>query len=460
MTDIGHLWSARQGRGPALEPITTAQASALFSTLVSELFAKDQMPEAFGHDCIDDDSLQGTLGSDPAARLLIETGRDNFLAVAEQSPLWDQDTFLDAVELFGRLVSTGDKNAEGSYDHRHMDCGWHYAAFDREPAFTDYRSLVNRILARYDDGFHLNTHGQVERLVGADLEGLAEPASDSMSLEGTDEEHVQAALMKFRRRDLPSRRDAVRDLADVLERLRPHAKELMGRRDEGPLFDIANNYWIRHNGSGQKREYDHNVWWDWVFHLYLASIRLIQALQARSASEDDSLDELVACIAGATWHKGELGRRLDEVGLDKLLPEAQRRVGLAVGRRCARQTFVVIEDGLRACAASSNLEDWPPAYREGLLDGLFLDLDGHLTVEPATAGAAVRVLLPVADTDRRLQVLVERACSAAFSDALGSNPSFRKAAASALQQALPQVPDGPERTAWARLVDRVGEGLG
>ncbi len=93
----------------------------------------------------------------------------------EQALSWDQGTLLDAVELFGPLASTGDPDAEGSRYHDYNDCGWHYAGVRQEPAFGEYRSSINKLLARYDSGFQLNADGQVERLVGAELVELVEP---------------------------------------------------------------------------------------------------------------------------------------------------------------------------------------------------------------------------------------------------------------------------------------------
>ena len=459
MTDIPRLWSAREGRGPALKPLTTEQAGSLFSSLVSELRESDQLQEAFGYDCVDEyDPRPGTLGSDPSARVLAETGRDNILPVNDQFRTWDQDTLLDAIELFGAIVSTGDREAEGSRHHTWNECGWHYAAFDREPAFGQYRSSVNRWLDRYDAGFQLNADGQVERLVGPELAGLVEPRGESVPLEGSDEEHVQAALAKFRRRDLPSRRDAVRDLADVLERLRSDAKKLLGK-DERGLFNIANNYWIRHNNPEQVRDYDHDVWWDWVFHLYLSSIRLIQALQAREAGTNDELDEFVSEVAGATWHKGELGQRIVELNLAALPELAQRRVGVAVGRRCVRQTMVVVADGLDECAASTSLDDWPVGYRVGLLDGLLLDSDDHLRTHQGLATSMVRLLIPVPDAGSVLAPLVERVQSSAFDAEFGRNRHARAATSDALDEAAHQLPSGPERDAWIAIAQHVGEGL-
>ncbi|MFZ0168073.1 MAG: abortive infection family protein [Candidatus Dormiibacterota bacterium] len=80
---------------------------------------------------------------------------------------------------------------------------------------------------------------------------------------------------------------------------------------------------------------------------------------------------------GGLFHKGGLAQRLIDANLTELDPEDQRRLGIAVGRRAARGTFMVHNEGVLAA-----LDDgpWPVEYRAGLLEALFLDGDGNLRV--------------------------------------------------------------------------------
>jgi hypothetical protein len=71
--------------------------------------------------------------------------------------------------------------------------------------------------------------------------------------------------------DLP-RTDALRDLADVLEFLRPQLKSVLKSQDEADLFNIANNFGIRHHNEKQKTDYDEAIWLSWIFYYYLATI--------------------------------------------------------------------------------------------------------------------------------------------------------------------------------------------
>lgn len=50
------------------------------------------------------------------------------------------------------------------------------------------------------------------------------------------------------------------------------AKRVLNRDDERDLFNLANNFGIRHHKPGQKTDYDQAIWHSWMFHHYLATI--------------------------------------------------------------------------------------------------------------------------------------------------------------------------------------------
>ena len=80
------------------------------------------------------------------------------------------------------------------------------------------------------------------------------------------------------------RRQAVRELADVLEVLRPEIKEEMLSQDERELFHIANGFAIRHNNREQRRDYDDAIWLSWAFYVYLATIHAVLRLRERQGA--------------------------------------------------------------------------------------------------------------------------------------------------------------------------------
>ncbi len=85
---------------------------------------------------------------------------------------------------------------------------------------------------------------------------------------------VTSAISKFRRyqSDPDDRKDAIRELVGVLEFLRPSLREVFDSKDESDLFNIANNFSIRHHRQDQKSNYDKAIWLSWMFHVYLATI--------------------------------------------------------------------------------------------------------------------------------------------------------------------------------------------
>jgi hypothetical protein len=165
------------------------------------------------------------------------------------------------------------------YYHDYGACGWHYHTFNAEIGRQELRTQINELLQDYKDGYELSANGEIlalsekglENLLGANL-----PAHDPQNVE----DRVNNAILKFRRyrSSFEDRKDAIRDLADVLEFLRPKLRLVITKSDEGDLFNIANNFGIRHHNDSQKSDYDKAIWHSWMFYYYLSTIHAVLRL--------------------------------------------------------------------------------------------------------------------------------------------------------------------------------------
>jgi hypothetical protein len=186
---------------------------------------------------------------------------------------------FDVIEF---LYDHCSKPLDGRY-HSWSGCGWHYDTFDRESGRTEYRERINKLLALYDKGYELSSEGEILILADDGLSTLLEAPLPKVDTENITM-RVNLAVTKFRRyrSSIDERRDAIRDLADVLEYLRPQLKVVLTRKDESALFEIANNFGIRHHNADQRTDYDKPIWYSWIFYYYLATIHAAIRLIDRS----------------------------------------------------------------------------------------------------------------------------------------------------------------------------------
>jgi hypothetical protein len=126
---------------------------------------------------------------------------------------------------------------------------------------------------------------------------LDDPLPDGPLADGS-RDRVMDAVRRFRERDATAeeQRLALAQLAGVHETLKAdgHLKRAMPNPDESDLRQIANRFAIRHLNASQKSNYG-PAYREWIFHAFLASIRL-----AYRALEE-----------GASYKEGE-GNRQDE----------------------------------------------------------------------------------------------------------------------------------------------------
>lgn len=262
-----------------------ATIKTLYISAFDDLWERDYFQEAFGYECVDSDEVPGKLGPNESGWFVRELGKDIW-PLEESVDHWDEDTFFDVVEAMHDLCSKG---IEG-YNHTYGNCGWHYDEFDREAGREAYRSVMNRILRRYERPMELDKEGH---LVEAGPEDLR-PLLGTPLPEGGEHDAVvkktKAAIKLYRDRSSSpdDRRRAVRDLVDVVENLRPTIKVEALPKDEQELFKLANGFAIRHDNRNQLRQYDDKIWLSWAFWVYLATIHAVLRLKERNDAEQSS----------------------------------------------------------------------------------------------------------------------------------------------------------------------------
>lgn len=100
----------------------------------------------------------------------------------------------------------------------------------------------------------------------------------------TNLSRIDHAIALFRQRgaSVEDKRSACKDLADVLENRRPLLRKQLRSKDEGALFQIANEFAVRHHDGKQHVDYAQEQFLDWIFWIYLATVELSNRLMARS----------------------------------------------------------------------------------------------------------------------------------------------------------------------------------
>jgi hypothetical protein len=192
----------------------------------------------------------------------------------KEENIFDTLEFLfDRVSKPGELVDLTNETGFNYYD---------YISYDDKSGQEEFREKANIFLSDYKTGFELSKTGQIlakgtdglQYILDADIIPYDEINVDNK---------VKDAIKKWRNRQLSlsEKKDAIRELADVFEWLKKtkNLENVLDNKDESALFDLANNFGIRHHNPNQKTNYDSSIWYSWIFHFYLAtyhaSIRLL-----------------------------------------------------------------------------------------------------------------------------------------------------------------------------------------
>lgn len=170
---------------------------------------------------------------------------------------YDEQKLFTVIEFLFDYVS----EPQTVYLHKWMDCGYHTSDYDKPKGRAKYRDEMNEILKDYKSGYSLSEAGEIQECPPDGLEFVFEEIKTDDPENIDDRRHL--AVSKYRRYSatLDEKKDAVRTLGDILEYLRKEGITLPSK-DKSDLFNILNNFDIRHHNREQKKEYDKEIWYD------------------------------------------------------------------------------------------------------------------------------------------------------------------------------------------------------
>ena len=166
------------------------------------------------------------------------------------------------------------------------DTGWQYSDYryyDEKAGKTKFLEMANVFLRDYGVGFELSFDGTILAIGNDGLESILNAEIIEYNETSVDNK-VRDAILKWRNRSLSwdLRREAIREMADVFEWLQKNEdlEKVIKPKDSSVLFNIANNFAIRHHEPKQQSNYEKEIWYPWMFHFYLATyhatIRLLK----------------------------------------------------------------------------------------------------------------------------------------------------------------------------------------
>lgn len=158
-----------------------------------------------------------------------------------------------------------------------------YDGYDQTTGQSEYRKYINNILYDYKDGFELTQEGEILSKGGKELSLILNANIVNFDFKNVDL-IVEKAIKKWKNRDLSidERKEAIILMTNIFEWLKKQdkLKNVLNKKDNSILFNIANNFSLRHHNPEQVQNYDKDIWYSWIFHFYLATyhavIRLIK----------------------------------------------------------------------------------------------------------------------------------------------------------------------------------------
>jgi len=263
-------YSLRTGSNPNKDGFAFDGIKELFEQSYWTLRKEGYFDESFGFECVEDGQIPGKV-ADVNLEIVLNIRKKHLWPIAEFIGNYDEDDFFDVIEFLYIYVS---KPVEGTH-HGWNNCCLHWETFNKIDGRKDFRERINKILELYIYRFELSEKGEILTKPDSGFEKIFE--ADIPSSDKSITERIDSAVLQYRRHGstIEDRRQAVRNLAEVLEYLRPKVKSILTKQDEIDLFNLANNFGIRHHNETQKTNYDKALWLSWMFYYYLSTIHVL-----------------------------------------------------------------------------------------------------------------------------------------------------------------------------------------
>ena len=280
MMDIKNYYAERKGMLQRV-PIDLEMLKKVF-LMTHQKFEDDvYFQGATGYTCVDYGKKVGLWGHDIDAFIYTKLKMKNIWPIQENIENFDEPTLFTVIEFLYDYVS---EPVNKTY-HEWNDCGWHCSKFDKEKGREKFRNEINEILNDYDVSYQLTKEGEIQKMPPTGFESIIEEPAQTDQPDNIDK-RVENAISKYLRygSTQDDKKEAIRTLADVLEFLKT-GDIILPSRDDSDLFNIINNFDIRHHNRLQSGDYDKELWYDWMFYTFLASIKMLLKLkETESAS--------------------------------------------------------------------------------------------------------------------------------------------------------------------------------
>jgi hypothetical protein len=271
-------WSQRRlGRVDKQRRKELPETARRFADLIERYEQRGYLAQAFGEDCVDGSS-DGTLGSSPTDEVHGQLGRDGLWPPSQNWRSYDLDALCDVIEFAHDHVSRPNHR----WYHQFSSCGWHHGRYHAERGRQLYRDQVNQLLGESVLPLSLNEQGRLEQVAPDELEALI-AAARAESGPAASELHHAFAQFRARGATILDRRSAVVTLAGILESRRNEIlKRRLAQRDEADIFEIANKFGIRHQRADQKTNYNQDLYLEWIFYWYVATVHLTDKILSQT----------------------------------------------------------------------------------------------------------------------------------------------------------------------------------
>ena len=286
-SDTKQIYSLRNGTSPEKKGIELDKLLDLFSQLYTQLLNHGYFAEYFGYSPKNNDQvfmsgkLENQLERD--YDIHVKTKKSHLSPIENQFVTYSEDDLFDVIEYLFECVSLPIESNYKVYNNGDFDRElFVHTKYSAEKGKKNFTEKINELLSLYKKPFILAENGEIQNKVEDELSNLI---NYDIHLNDEYKEKLIRAKSKLLRHNATNKdkRDALGDLAHIVEYYYEKIEDKFKSPNENELFsifkkaifNILNNFQIRHHNKNQKTNYDES-WLDSIFYIVLTYIKQIE----------------------------------------------------------------------------------------------------------------------------------------------------------------------------------------
>lgn len=247
----------------------------VFLTIVSEFADEQFFYDFYGYEDNFRNWTPGKAGRNFEAYCLSQIGRRIKDPFYQTTAKYSEEEIFNLIELLHEHICLKSQIAFRKFEYDTLEEVVEYSK-------QTFRDRINMQIHYYSIGWELTGEGYIREMISNELQELV----NNTSIYG-DENNVDSRIrgaikqfLKYGAKEL-DKKGALIEIGGALEYIRKELEDVIPKEEVNDIFNLLNNFDLRHNNTLKKNGYDTAIYYPWMFYIFISTFDAFVKMRQR-----------------------------------------------------------------------------------------------------------------------------------------------------------------------------------